>query len=344
MSSRLIFLIISSLWGSIYSFTFTRIDRASSSTPLSKLNMARMLFDETKAIGYVKPDEVNFPSDMTDEWELDCYSRPVLGEDGKKLWELLLTDSEGKFRYLKPLASNLVNSRNVRKAVEDILEQSPVKPKCIRFFRNQMYNMIMIALSPLDVEVKPSRRTTSLYMWLQEREENVYRFMTGYNPQLKQQTILDYDVTQPDRLSDVLRAESYAFVALPSEVFWDGQVNAENIKKGRLCPIKDLPKSGEWIHGITLFSKRAAAVAAWMNGLEIAFIKADLLGRELLMHTDIRTQLILAPLMDAQKKEAQMFEKAKTEMQGYHFISVQSSPDAEEVEGFWLLRQFNDSL
>lgn len=31
----------------------------------SKLNMARMLFDETKAIGYVKPDEVNFPIGKT---------------------------------------------------------------------------------------------------------------------------------------------------------------------------------------------------------------------------------------------------------------------------------------
>jgi RNA-binding protein Tab2/Atab2 len=57
-----------------------------------------------------------------------------------------------------------------------------------------------------------------------------------------------------DRLPDVLKAESYAFVALPAEAFWDGQVNSENIKKGRLCPIRDLPKTG-WIHGITLFSK-----------------------------------------------------------------------------------------
>lgn len=104
---------------------------------------------------------------MTDEWELDCYSRPVIGEDGKKLWELLLTDSESRFRYLKTIPSNLVNSRNVRKIVEDILEQSPVRPKSIRFFRNQMFNMINIALSTLDVDVKPSRRTTSLYMWLQ---------------------------------------------------------------------------------------------------------------------------------------------------------------------------------
>ena len=66
-----------------------------------------------------------------------------------------------------------------------------------------------------------------------------------------------------DRLPDVLKAESYAFVALPAEAFWDGQVNSENIKRGRLCPIRDLPKTG-WIHGITLFSK---VCEAW-NGNE----------------------------------------------------------------------------
>eukprot|EP01035_Chromulina_nebulosa_P023496 gene23496-30462_t len=244
------------LFFSLYGSPFTATCSKNRFCP-PEIYMGRMLSDETKAIGYVTPGELVFPNDMTDEWELDCYSRPVIGEDGKKLWELLLTDSESRFRYLKPIPSNLVNSRNVRKIVEDILEQSPVRPKSIRFFRNQMFNMINIALSTLDVDVKPSRRTTSLYMWLQEREENVYPLMAGYNPQLKQQTILDYDVTQPDRLPDVFKAESYAFVALPSEVFWDGQVNAENIKKGRLCPIRDIPrKEGTWVHGINLFSKR----------------------------------------------------------------------------------------
>jgi hypothetical protein len=67
---------------------------------------------------------------------------------------------------------------------------------------------------------------------LNEREKYIYPAMPGYNPQLKQQTILDYDVSQPDRLPDVLKAESYAFVALPAEAFWDGQVNTENIKRG----------------------------------------------------------------------------------------------------------------
>ena len=39
--------------------------------------------------------------------------------------------------------------------------------------------MINIALSTLDVEVKPSRRVNNLLMWLQEREDYIYPYMTG---------------------------------------------------------------------------------------------------------------------------------------------------------------------
>jgi len=293
--------------------------------------------------GYVKAGEMEFPDNMTDEWELDCYSRPVTGEDGRKLWEVIVTDTGGNFRYLKSLPSNLVNSRNLRKVVEDLIEASPVRPRIIRFFRNQMFNMISIALTPLKVEVKPSRQTHNLFMLLNDRENNIYPKMNGYNPQLRQQTILDYDISQPDRLPDVLKAESYAFVALPAEVFFDGQVNEENVRRGKLCPLRDMAKEG-WVHGITLFSQRADAVAAWMSGLEFSTIQADLLGRELVLNADINTQYVIAPLMEAQKKEAQIFEKGKSAMSGYHFLSVQFDPDSEEVEGFWLLREFDDSL
>lgn len=41
----------------------------------------------------------------TDEWEIDCYSRPVMVE-GKKLWEVLITDSSGSFRLIETLPSN----------------------------------------------------------------------------------------------------------------------------------------------------------------------------------------------------------------------------------------------
>lgn len=293
--------------------------------------------------GYVIPEEVRFPEDLSDEWELDCFSRPVETEDKKKLWEVLITDRTGSFRYLKVLPSNVVNSRTLRKIVEDLIDVSPVRPRIIRFFRNQMYNMITIALNPLDLDVKPSRSATNLCMWLQEREENIYPKMSGYNPQLRQQTILDYEVNQAERLPDVLRAQSYAFVALPAEVFWEGQVSADNIKRGRLCSIRQMPKTG-WIHGITLFSKRADSIAAWLSGLEIGSVKADLLTRELLMNTDITTQYVIAPLLDAQKKEARIYEKGKSEALGYHFLSVQFEPESEGVEGFFLMREFGNNL
>ena len=48
--------------------------------------------------------------------------------------------------------------------------------------------------------------------------------------------------------------------------------------------------------------------------------------------------------MDAQKREAQIFEKGKTASLGFHFLSVQSDPDAEDVEGFWLMREFDTLL
>lgn len=287
--------------------------------------------------------EIIFPADISEEWELDCYSRPVLNSDGKKLWEILITDSKSDFKYIKTIPSSLVNSRNLRIAVEEVIELSPVRPRIIRFFRNQMLNMITIALSALEVDVKPSRQVHNLLMWLQEREKNVYPKMVGYNAQLKQGNIMDYEVSQPERLPDLLKSESYAYVALPAEAFWSKEVNNENIKIGRLCPITDMPKTG-WVHGITLFSKRADSIAAWMQALEIANIKADLLTRELIMNVDLNLQYVIAPLLDAQKKEAIIFEKGRSAAQGYHFLSVQFSPESEDVEGFWLLREFSNTI
>jgi hypothetical protein len=298
---------------------------------------------ETLLPGFVAPGLLNFSAGTTDEWELDCYSRPVLGGDRKKLWEVLLTDSEGSFRYVKPLASNAVNSKVLRKILEEVMDISPVKPKSIRFFRKQMFNMISIALTDLDVEAKPSRRTSSLSLWLEQREKHVYPQMSGYDPGLRERpTVIDYEIGQRDPLPDVVKADSYAFVALTAEAFWEKQVNKDNIKKGCLCPISEMPRSG-WIHGVCLFSKRADAVAAWMDGMEICGVDVNQQAREVLIQTGINSQSVLASLLEEERVEAKIFEQGKTAATGYHFLSVQSSPDADDVEGFWLLRQFEHS-
>lgn len=113
------------------------------------------------------------------EWELDCYSRPVVTIGGKKLWEVLITDSSGSFRFLKTLPSNQVNSKELRKTIEDLIEESDVKPNTVRFFRGAMFNMLNIAVSDLDVVGKPSRCTYAVAQWLEERHRDVYPNMEG---------------------------------------------------------------------------------------------------------------------------------------------------------------------
>ena len=119
----------------------------------------------------------------TDEWELDCYSRPVV-VNGKKLWEVLLTDSAGSFRFVKTLPSNQVNSKQVRTTIEqfqeDFVDQNNLEqPSVIRFFRGAMFNMLNIALTDLDVISRPSRCTFALAQWLEERHRDVYPKMEG---------------------------------------------------------------------------------------------------------------------------------------------------------------------
>lgn len=119
----------------------------------------------------------------TDEWELDCYSRPVV-VNGKKLWEVLLTDSAGSFRFAKTLPSNQVNSKQVRATIEQFQEEyvdqhNLEQPSVIRFFRGAMFNMLNIALTDLDVISRPSRCTFALAQWLEERHRDVYPKMEG---------------------------------------------------------------------------------------------------------------------------------------------------------------------
>jgi hypothetical protein len=117
----------------------------------------------------------------SEDWELDCYSRPVMTVGNKKLWEVLITDSTGSFRFCKTLPSNNVNSKVLRQTVEDLIEDPNIdtKPSTIRFFRGAMFNMINIALSELDVVGRPSRCTNSIAQWLEERHRDVYPSMEG---------------------------------------------------------------------------------------------------------------------------------------------------------------------
>jgi len=281
------------------------------------------------------------------DWELDCYSRPVLVDGGKKLWEVLITDSTGRMRICQPLPSSRVNSRELRQVVEDAIEKSVVKPSTIRFFRGAMFNMINIALSEVDVIAKPSRATYALAQWIEERNRDIYPNMEGYKPTMAAAGPSGpsfLDIRTPTKLPDALRGEKYAFVSLPLAEFREGGgITQENIGIGKICPIdEDLP-SDAFVNGIVILSSRAKALATWLAGTEVCSLKCDLRRRTLVMEADIATQYLMARLNDDQRTEGAIFEEGKDKLRGLHFLSVQYDDDSDP-EGFWVLREINTTL
>jgi hypothetical protein len=51
----------------------------------------------------------------SDTWELDFCSRPLLDERGKKVWELVVTDTSRSFEYTQYFPNSKINSIEVRR-------------------------------------------------------------------------------------------------------------------------------------------------------------------------------------------------------------------------------------
>ena len=93
------------------------------------------------------------------------------------------------------------------------------------------------------------------------------------------------------------------------------------------------------VGGIVIFSRRSRAIAAWLTGIDLAFVSAVLESREILLEVGLDTQYLLARMRTPiQTSEAETFEDTKRRTKGLHFLSVQSGPEATEPEALWLLR------
>lgn len=280
-------------------------------------------------------------------WEIDFYSRPILDENEKKVWEVLVCESpldtrtnpESLFRYAQYCPSTQVNSVWLRTALSDAIAQSGTTPVKFRFFRRQMSNMISKACQDLGIPAQASRRTVALLQWLQQRMEEVYPQQPGYekatNPSVR------IEVPSPQRLPDALTGQQWAFVNLEASAFeemyeWDIAFSeAFPLQLGGITPETKVP-------GLIIFSSRALPLAGWMSGLELAFLKLDNSPvPRLLLETDATDSWILANLKNPQMAEAQAFEAVKQQANGVHFLAVQDSPQAQSFAGFWLLKELN---
>lgn len=286
---------------------------------------------------------------MATIWELDFYSRPILDEREKKKWEVLICESplnvgdkaESLFRYSQFCPSTTVNSLWLAGAIKDAIASAPKPPEKIRFFRRQMANMITKACEELDIPSASSRRTLALSLWLEERMQDVYPAEPGYQPVVNQS--VQFVPETPIPLPDALIGEKWAFVSLPIAAFdemseWDiGFGEAFGLPMTRLAPETQIP-------GLIIYSSRATALAGWMSGLELAFLKYDSAPiPRLVLDTGANDRWIIANLRDsATQREAASFEAAKKQAKKVHFLAIQSNPQSESFAGFWLLHELTN--
>lgn len=281
-------------------------------------------------------------------WEIDFYSRPILDENQKKVWEVLVCESpldirtnlDSLFRYAQYCPSTQVNSGWLRTALQEAIDKAGEAPIKIRFFRRQMNNMITKACQDLGIPALSSRRTLVLNQWLEQRMIEVYPQEPGYqggaNPSVRLENPL------PQRLPDALEGQKWVFVSLTAAELaempeWDiGFREAFPLELAQLSPETRIP-------GVLIFSPRALPVAGWMSGLELAFLRVDQSqGTRLVLETGTAESWILANIKNSTTlAEAQGFEAAKQNANGVHFIGVQSDPQAEAFAGFWLLQEVN---
>jgi RNA-binding protein Tab2/Atab2 len=287
---------------------------------------------------------------MATVWEIDFYSRPILDESGKKLWELLICESplsvdrpsDSLFRDAYYCPSATVNSEWLGNTLKQAMEKSGQSPQIVRFFRRQMNNMIVKACTDIGLDAKLGRRTVALNAWMEDRLVNVYPQEPGYQDTAITSPAVQYQSPVPLALPDALQGQQWAFVTLEAQAFDD--MPDWDIDFGEGFPLALANLEGDRaIPGLIVFSSRAFPLAAWMSGLELGFLKYTT-GRapRLILETGGNDAWVLADVVsDATQTEAVQFETAKQAANGVHFLAVQSDPNSETFAGFWLLQELN---
>lgn len=278
-------------------------------------------------------------------WELDFYSRPILDENNKKRWEVLISegvqtveaDPDALFRYSKFLSNTEVNSIKLKEAIQEAIAQAPAPPSRIRFFRFSMQNMIARACDELGIAAQPSRRTLALKQWMDYRQQAVYPNEPGYTD--KPSPTVGAPPPTPQPLPDALIGQQWALVNLTAQDLAD--MPDWPIDFGEAFPLGLAGVDATAvIPGLVIFSSRSLAMAGWMSGLEMSELRVERSKPpRLILETGTAESWVVAAFTTPElEQEATAFEAAKANANQVHFLAVQSDPETESFAGFWLMQ------
>ena len=291
------------------------------------------------------PKESNFKKT---DWEIDFYSRPILDKNGKKRWELLITNTnnfkyEKTFKWEKICPASSVNSIWLKDALEEAINDANAqgwdRPSVLRCWRSSMKTMIKRATDQMGIELISSRRTYSLLEWLIDRERNLYpqqKGYTGVNLAPPSNPITNQAIPLPEEV----RGDAWSFASLSLSTL--READEWEIEFSNLIPIKDSINENISVPGIRLFSqKRSLALAAWLGGLEP--VKLLIEGTRIILEAGQADRWLVTDVeQEAKKAIENNFLRAKSDADGLQFISVQKNSEQSSLDGFWMLRDIGE--
>ena len=282
------------------------------------------------------------------DWEIDFYSRPIIDENGKKRWELLITSTNNfrdteTFKWEKICPASSVNSIWLKDALDEAIDEASSqgwdKPSIIRCWRSSMKTMIKRAADQIGIELISSRRTYSLFEWLIDRERSYYPQQKGYIG-VNLAPPLNPITNQAIPLPEEVRGDSWSFASLSLNTL--READEWEIKFSNLIPIKASLNQNISIPGVRLFSsKRSLALAAWLGGLEPAKLLIE--GTQIILEAGQADRWLVTDVdKEARQAIENNFQNTKKDADGLQFISVQKSPEENYLDGFWMLKDIGD--
>jgi len=279
------------------------------------------------------------------DWELDFYSRPIIEENGKKRWELIISStknfkSKDIFLWNKICPANEVNSiwltKALNEAVKDAKKKGWAKPSKIRYWRSSMKSIIKKSLESIEIEPLVSRRTYELIDRIEYLEKEIYPKEKGYVRGVLAPAFISEIENKPKPLPEAVRGDALTI----SEISTGELKSAQNwpIEFGDIFPIQESLDDTKSVPGLRLFSKdRSLALAAWFSSLEP--VKLIMKNNQLILEASEDDKWLVTDLPDEEAtKLAEKLANNKNNSFGYQFISVQSTPFVQKFAGFWILR------
>ncbi len=291
---------------------------------------------------------------MTIIWELDFFSRPILDENQKKIWELLICNSPDQsshpFRWVKECNAQEVNSgwlaTELNLAIAHNSSLGNSDPQKVRFYRPSMTNIITRGCKQAELVPQISRRLFTLSSWLDKRMQTIYPQREGFTAPDFQPLPLKIGSQVPiaKPAPDALMGESWLVASLTVADF--ASASEWSMDFGELFDV-GISELDSLISGLIIISSRALPLAAWMSGVDPVFLKCEGsdLKRQLILEAGEEARWILTTLDTTNPKDrkaiaqAESFEQGKIQSEGIHFIAIQTSLEVEHFAGFWLLKE-----